>query len=467
MEFRKRDFLRSISSNCIAVDADALLVDSSLGVVTITLPKVTLAARVSVKKVDASMNAVTVIAHGSETIDGSVSLIISSKNEGYSLISDGENWYISMQLPIVPKSGNSNFGGSDGVTIEHSLHLLDYSCDITPTADSSAVGAIWVTDFQPDSFIVKNSGIGVSSFMWAVRPLRWSGFTIVVLPDTQKYCVSHPDIFTKQTQWIADARNYLNIKFVVHVGDIVDHGSVIDEWENANTSMSILDNKVPYLVIPGNHDFDDLCQGGGPKDASTYNMYFPYTRFEGYDWWGGHYPSDGNQNNYGFFSVGGEEFLVLGLAFCPTDAELNWADSILNSYPNKKVIIFTHSYMFRDDTRADCAGYSNACCTYGCCGDCNSGEEMWNNLIKNHSNVVLVTSGHFLGDGLGMRVDYVDEHPINQILQNYQMEPNGGDGWLRYYTFKPDEKKIEARTYSPYLDRFETSPSNQFILSYT
>ena len=291
-------------------------------------------------------------------------------------------------------------------------------------------------------------------------------FTIVVLPDTQFYSESYPDIFTNQTQWIVDHKNDLNIKFVVHVGDIVDNGYSIPEWDNANTSISILDDEIPYLLIPGNHDYDDLC-AAAPRDASNYNTYFPYTRYEKYDWYGGHYPSNGNQNNYGFFSVDTEEFLVLGLEFCPTDATLNWADNVIGSYPSKKVIVFTHSYMYYDDTRAGCSGYSGACCIYGCCGDCNDGEEMWDNLIKKHSNIVLVTNGHFTGDGSGKRTDYVDSHPINQIFQNYQMLVNGGNGWLRYYTFKPVENKIEAKTYSPYLDQYNTSLDNQFVLPYS
>jgi len=69
-------------------------------------------------------------------------------------------------------------------------------------------------------------------------------FTIVVLPDTQIYAQSHPDIFTSQTQWIVDNKEALNIVFVTHEGDIVQNWNSITEWERANTSMSLLDGVV-------------------------------------------------------------------------------------------------------------------------------------------------------------------------------------------------------------------------------
>jgi len=172
MEFRKRDFLRNISSNYTAVDADALLVDASSGAITITLPKIALAARVIVKKTDSSVNAVTVATPGSETIDGSATLIISNQNEAYSLISDGVNWYTSSNPASVMEhvEGTSNFAGPGGVTITHSLNLANYIPDVMPSADGAgALGEIWITDVAVNTFIVRNSGIGVTAFTWSIH----------------------------------------------------------------------------------------------------------------------------------------------------------------------------------------------------------------------------------------------------------------------------------------------------------
>ena len=41
--------------------------------------------------------------------------------------------------------------------------------------------------------------------------------------------------------------------------------------------------------------------------------------------------------------------------------------------------------------------------------------------------------------------------PVQQILTDYQDRANGGDGWLRYYTFDPAANTMTATTYSPKL----------------
>jgi len=73
-------------------------------------------------------------------------------------------------------------------------------------------------------------------------------------------------------------------------------------------------------------------------------------------------------------------------------------------------------------------------------------------LISKHDNILLVSSGH--NTGRSNRKDCVNGNTVHQILQDYQYLDKGGEGWLRYYTFKPDENKIEVRTYSPYLEKY-------------
>ena len=98
-------------------------------------------------------------------------------------------------------------------------------------------------------------------------------------PDTQHYSEAFPPIFTSQTQWIVNNKAARNIVFVTHEGDIVEHNSLTTEWQRANTSMSLLDGVVPYGMGPGNHD----------QPTTLYNQYFPYTRYQGLPWYGGHY----------------------------------------------------------------------------------------------------------------------------------------------------------------------------------
>ena len=95
-------------------------------------------------------------------------------------------------------------------------------------------------------------------------------FTVVLLPDTQYYSQKYPDTYVAQTLWIRKRLKEDNIKFAIHLGDIVQNPTVKVEWDRANQAMAILDDVVPYSVVPGNHDMV-LAQ----RDSRAYNMYFP------------------------------------------------------------------------------------------------------------------------------------------------------------------------------------------------
>ena len=74
------------------VNADA----ASVGAFTVTLPAAAsnTGVRIAVKKTDSGANAVTVDGNASETIDGSLTLVLRSENEALYIVSDGTNWQI-------------------------------------------------------------------------------------------------------------------------------------------------------------------------------------------------------------------------------------------------------------------------------------------------------------------------------------------------------------------------------------
>ena len=89
-------------------------------------------------------------------------------------------------------------------------------------------------------------------------------FAVVVLPDTQYYacgtpCGSDPAIFKALVKWIVDNQDALNIVYVAHAGDIVEHADDKSQWANANAAMSLLEDPVrtglkdgiAYGVVPG------------------------------------------------------------------------------------------------------------------------------------------------------------------------------------------------------------------------
>lgn len=289
-------------------------------------------------------------------------------------------------------------------------------------------------------------------------------FSLIVLPDTQKYSFRFPDQFMAQTEWIKAQRDTLNIVCVVHEGDVTERNTE-EEWKVADQAMSVLDGIVPYCMNVGNHDLGP----GGPKtaaqtrEATGYNQYFGVDRFEKESWYGGHF-GDGNENAFYFFNAGGMDFMVLCLEFGPRDEVLAWANKIVAAHESYRTIVVTHCYTYSDNTRVG-EGDLWSPHEYGSQG--NDGEEMWDKFVKHHENIFLVLSGHVLNDGLGRLTSVGTQgNDVHQILANYQMQNKGGSGWLRIMRFLPSENKIEVRTYSPTLNQYAEDEQNQFELEY-
>jgi len=75
-------------------------------------------------------------------------------------------------------------------------------------------------------------------------------FTVVLIPDTQYYSEKHPLTYLQQTTWIKDYTGAINIKFAIHLGDIVQTAKNENEWVVADTAQKVLDGVVPYSVVP-------------------------------------------------------------------------------------------------------------------------------------------------------------------------------------------------------------------------
>jgi len=278
-----------------------------------------------------------------------------------------------------------------------------------------------------------------------------NSFTVVLLPDTQYYAEKFPETYVAQTLWIRKQLREDNIKFAIHLGDIVQNPTQKPEWENANRAMEIIDGVVPYSMVPGNHDMVVKS-----RDSTLYNQFFSPQRFAGRKWYGGHMGQT-NDNNYCFFEAAGMKFMVLSLEFAPRDEALQWAAEVVSQHPEHRVIVATHCYMRPDGRDTACAK------DYNIAG--NSGEQMWQKLIRKQPNIFLVVGGHILGIGLQTSINDAGGQVI-EMLADYQGLPNGGNGWLRSLKFVPSDNKIHVTTYSPLLDERNDDPKETFVMEY-
>ena len=86
----------TVVNNSTAGTDSTILVNAAAGAITITLPAAAAKANYfyRIKKIDSSVNTVTVKPNGSETIDGSTTMVIAFQYSCMDLVSNGSNWYI-------------------------------------------------------------------------------------------------------------------------------------------------------------------------------------------------------------------------------------------------------------------------------------------------------------------------------------------------------------------------------------
>ena len=316
----------------------------------------------------------------------------------------------------------------------------------------------WLMYFRPKRILLL--AIFLTTCFSALAQVTSPDFSVVVLPDAQNYTEYHPEIFTAQTQWIVNNRANYNIQFVLGEGDLVNLADQTVQWQNADAAIRLLDNaNIPYVLPIGNHDYDDYHPSS--RGTTAFNTYFGPSRYAQYSWYKGGYPGGTNDNFYAEFTVNGKQYLILALEFVPRDASLDWAKTVLDSNPDKEIIVATHSFTFMDSTRADQCNNNDMPPSGN-----NQGEDVWQKLLINYPNFSLVVSGHFVGTP-ARRADLgIHQNVVNELFTDYQDLPNGGDGWMRILTFRPLLNRIDVVTYSPYLNQYMTDSINKFSLTW-
>lgn len=311
-----------------------------------------------------------------------------------------------------------------------------------------------------------------------------NSFSMILLGDPQnyvKYDYNQP-VFELMTAWIASQIDNLKIKAVLCTGDLVDQNECIvppfprfgnisskEQWTFVSNAYKRLDNKIPYIISLGNHDYGYTRS---ENSMTHYPDFFPIDRNN--KWKKTIVAAINNRNGISSLEnaameIIGEHWkpiLIISLEFAPRDEVLEWAKNLVASdnYKDHIVIVLTHSYLSGyDGKRLGHDGYKIT--------PANSGEEIWEKLIQCSSNIRMVLCGHYAVPNerfdytTGYRVDKnVVGKEVYQMMFNCQaigggMSGNGGDGWLRILEFLPDGKTIHVRTYSPLFGFSPTTKS--------
>lgn len=276
-----------------------------------------------------------------------------------------------------------------------------------------------------------------------------SRFTFAVLPDTQFYSRYSAeqfqprygtDPFATQTQWIADNADALHIPFTAHVGDVVDRATVDPEWQAADNAIRNLEDAgQPYSILTGNHDVldsnDTLVDTDYDLTAEPFLKWFGTDRASKDSSYQGSDPT--GFSRYHIFEAEGQQFMVLTLPWRVSDATLAWADSVMAEHPTLPVILTSHEVL---NIEAD--GESPRETAYGLM--------LWDKLIAGNDQIFLTFNGHFHG---ATRLAKVNDfgHEVHEILIDYQMAYEGGNGYLGLLEFDLTNGQINAQTASPWV----------------
>jgi len=279
-------------------------------------------------------------------------------------------------------------------------------------------------------------------------------FAIAVIPDTQYYSenVAWFPTFLAQTQAIVAARQAEGVVFVTHVGDIVDNGAAFGaEWARADQAMDVISN-VPgfaYSAACGNHDYDTVSDKA--SGASAYIQWFGPSRYVGEPWYHASSP-DGTSHAQRFFA-GGQELLHIALEWRCDDDAIEWAQAVMAQCPRLPTMVSTHEYL----STGNPANYTTGGATPDGSGD-NSSAQVRAKCVEPYGQVFMVLCGHIHGNGRRTGTNAFGG-VVHEVLQDFQADPEGGNGWFRVLKFRPALDEVEFDTRSPtYIPGLSSGP---------
>ncbi len=306
----------------------------------------------------------------------------------------------------------------------------------------------------------------------APPPRNISSFAVAVLPDTQFYSRYATDAenqqfmrkygsepYKAQTQWVADHAKSLDIPFLIHLGDVVDQQGKPDQWTVASKAMKILeDAKVPYSILAGNHDvildrdYVDPSSQGSATDAQRNLAAEPYLQTFGTDraskqaTFGGRDPSGFHE--YHIFQAEGQKFMVLSLSWRISDAGLAWANQVIRANPTLPVILVNHQLL-----NIDKDGTSPLEVPYGLM--------LWDKLIRDNDQIFMTLNGHYHGAAHLTKMNAFG-NPVEEMVVDYQMAYQGGNGLMRLYEFDLSDNEIRVLSFSPWVPQKPKATLNAF-----
>lgn len=268
--------------------------------------------------------------------------------------------------------------------------------------------------------------------------------SLVVIPDSQYMGQYAPEIVEKMFSWTAEQKNILNIKAMLHVGDISEETAPV-EFERAVCQLAPVQKAgIPYLITPGNHDY---CQGNGGDTFKNFfgELHYQYNCSVVF--------AEDSCSAVLPLTLGGRECLLVSLdSYSPANA-IPWVKRQIEQR-NCPAILLTHDVyepIPEDRTSKEIVRSK-------------LGQRLWRELIQDSREIFMVIGGHHFGVGHGTAQNAGGL--VTEMLINYQTFPKGGNGWLCVLDMDFAEKEVHVHTYSPWVEEIPIAQRGKYDLAY-
>jgi hypothetical protein len=337
--------------------------------------------------------------------------------------------------------------------------------------------------------------LALGPLMLAVGSVQASDtFTVAVIGDQQVPVnnVQYYPSFTAQTDWLAANARKKNIRFVTQVGDIIEHGNKLEQWDRAEKAMVKLDKAInadggigiPWNVAYGNHEVDKSQPGKDPAGAKAdlYRKYFGGNtsthRYAGQKSFRGVSPNGLNTYHVITTSMASDarKYLMLNLEYdvpshkpgskqqkdqVPAFDAIAWAQKIIDENRGMPTIITTHVFegtKYGPPTRPYTPGPGR-----------NSQIQIFEKIVQDNPQIFIVLSGHTSQDTHQVKKNAAGLGVLQLVTDYNKVLPNGGDGFMRLIELDEGAGEIRVKTFSPGVpqnpkQRFRTDANSQFVV---
>jgi len=326
------------------------------------------------------------------------------------------------------------------ITINSGFDGIDISGDTTcPIVESGTDTVIFPA--MENNYTVYIRGRTNLSYFFDIAA---GDFSLCVIPDVQYVTESATWVtyWDSTCNWIKRFYDTYKMKSVVLLGDLVEDPTT-DNCVQAKPGVDTLKSiGEPILFVPGNHDYN----GVGLLDSID-KYHFDRSWYEARGWFnGGLYSGTAYADNMFFhFTNEGITYLLTGAEWAAAAAVLSWERHITDSLSTYYNIYSTHGYMTAAGTKTH--------------------QYMWDTL-EQCDNLKMMLCGHILGNYDTTEIASAGQ-TVNEILQNYQQDFEGGRATIRMYIFKPSRNLIDVFTYTPYFDSLTRTALHEFSLQFS